>query len=233
MAAITGLLLSILLPSLRKARRQAKEIVCASHLNQVGMAIHSYALDYDDTIPFGPETSSFFYPVMGNVTSLISLGNGKPVGLGLLLDGYLAEKPNVLFCPGADQPSEADLQLARVGQWEAQCDYYYRHASVSTLSGPPDLSHVRLTRLGANRNGYRISALAMDVQFLAHRSLEVWGVYTRTSHQRQKVNILLADGQVLSEDNREDLYTVDIGQGAPQDALDKILHSFERADELR
>lgn len=229
---IVSLLLSILLPAVRKARQQTKNMVCISNLRQVGVAIHSYAGEFEDTIPFGPEAGSFFYPVTGNVTSLISLDNGEPVGLGLMLERYLAEQPEVLFCPAADQSSMAEEQLARVGQWEAQCDYYYRHASVALLSGAPDLSHIRLSRLGKNSNGRSISALVMDVQFLAHPSLASFGVLSRTSHQRKTVNILLADGQVLSEDNTDDPYTVDIG-AHPYDALEKILHGFEMADELR
>jgi len=52
---ILSLLLAILLPSLRKARRQAQLVVCASNLHDVGVAIHGYAIDFDDNIPFGPE----------------------------------------------------------------------------------------------------------------------------------------------------------------------------------
>ena len=72
----------------------------------------------------------------------------------------------------------------------------------------------------------------MDVQFLAHPSLAPFGVITRTSHKRGTVNILLADGQVLSVDNADDAYTVDIG-AYPYDALEKILRNFEQADKLR
>lgn len=233
---IVSLLLSILLPALRKARQQAKNMVCVSNLHSMGKAIHSYALDFDDTIPFGPEpppfTASNFYTVKGNVTSLLSLEDGSPVGMGLLLEQHLADQPKVLFCPAADQPSEADKQLANVGIKQTQSDYYYRHASVALLIGTPDLSHTRLSRLGKNSRGRSISALAMDVQFLAHPSLAPFGVITRTSHKRRTVNILLADGQVLSEDNTDDSFTVDIG-AYPYDALEKILQKFEDADELR
>jgi prepilin-type N-terminal cleavage/methylation domain-containing protein/prepilin-type processing-associated H-X9-DG protein len=233
---VIALLLSVLLPSLRKARQQARKMACLSNLRQVGIAIHAYAQDFDDQIPFGPEglpmMGSNFYTVTGNVTSLLSLLNGQPVGLGLLLSHYLASQPKTLFCPGADQPSEADYQLARVGRLQAQSDYYYRHASVALLTGAPDLSHIRLSQLGKNRNGRSIHALAMDVQFLAHYSLAPFGVITRSSHQKRFVNILMADGQVLSEDNSDGRYTIDVGI-YPYDALDKILQRFELADTLR
>ena len=239
--ATVSLLISILLPSLGKVRQQAKNIVCISNLSSVGKAIHTYALDFNDTIPYGPEevpsppTPTNFYTIAGSVTSLLSLEDGgAPVGLGLLLHDHLDERPKVLFCPAADQPSEADKQLANVGRRQAQSDYYYRHASValSPLPGTADISHIRLSSLGKNRNGRSISALVMDVQFLAHSSLVPFGVITRTSHRRNTVNILLADSQVLSQDNTRDRFTVDIGY-MPHDALDKILKAFELADQLR
>ncbi|NQV34989.1 MAG: hypothetical protein HQ515_20005, partial [Phycisphaeraceae bacterium] len=155
-----------------------------------------------------------------------------PVGLGLLLKGYLARQPLVLFCPGADQPSEAQDQLARVGTSQAQSDYYYRHASVARLSGDPGSFHVRLSQLGRNRNGHPIAALVSDVQFLAHESLAGFQVKTRTSHQQVHSNVLFAAGHVKTLPNKDSGYTVDVGI-SPYDALEHILTMFERADEQR
>ena len=234
--AILSLLMAILLPVLNQAKLQAHRAACAANLRQVGVAIHMYAEDFGDTIPFGPEgrpvTGSNFYTVTGNVTSLLSLEDGAPVGLGLLLEDYLAHQPMVLFCPGADQPSEAKEQLARVGQAQTQSDFYYRHASVALLTGTPDVSHIRLSNLGRNSKGQLISALVSDVQFLAHRSLAAFQVKTRTSHQRQTSNVLYAAGHVRTISNRDDKLTVDIGT-QPYDALERILTMFELADDYR
>jgi len=234
--AILALLIAILLPALSQARHQARRAACAGNLRQVGVAIHLYADDFGNTIPFGPKgrpvTGSNFYTVTGDVTSLLSLEDGAPVGLGLLLDDYLAHQPTVLFCPGADQPSEAREQLARVGQAQTQSDYYYRHASVALLTGKPSISHIRLSDLGRNSKGQPISALVTDVQFLAHPSLAAFQVKTRTSHQRRANNVLFAPGHVKTVSNRDDKLTVDIG-ASPYDALARILDMFELADDHR
>ncbi len=234
--ALLALLLSILLPALSQTRHQARRAACAANLRQVGVAVHLYAQDFDDTIPFGPSgrpvTGSNFYTVTGNVTSLLSLEDGAPVGLGLLLKDYVSHQQMVFFCPGADQPSEAREQLARVGSGQAQSDYYYRHASVALLTGTPDTSHIRLSSLGRNSKGRPIAALVADVQFLAHSSLAAFDVKTRTSHRRKHSNILFAAGHVTTAANQDDALTVDIGI-APYDALERILDMFEVADEYR
>ena len=234
--AIMSLLIAILLPALNQAKIQAHRTACAANLRQVGVAIHMYAEDLGDTIPYGPSgrpvTGSNFYTVTGNVTSLLSLEDGAPVGLGLLLEDYLAHQPTVLFCPGADQPSEAKEQLARVGQGQAQSDFYYRHASVALLTGSPNISHTKLSNLGRNSQGRPIAALVTDVQFLAHPSLAAFQVKTRTSHQQAASNILFATGHVRTVSNRDDKLTVDIGT-APYDALERILAMFEKADDHR
>jgi len=150
----------------------------------------------------------------------------------LLLEDYLAHQPTVLFCPGADQPSEAREQLDKVGSAQAQSDLYYRHASVALLSGTPKALHIRLSSLGRNSNGSPIAALVTDVQFLAHPSLAAFQVKTRTSHQKVSSNILFAAGHVKTVSNRDDELTVDIGN-VPYDALERILDMFELADDHR
>ena len=49
--AVIAILMALLIPSLRKARDQAKDLVCKSHLRGVGVGIRLYLDDHDQTMP--------------------------------------------------------------------------------------------------------------------------------------------------------------------------------------
>jgi prepilin-type processing-associated H-X9-DG protein len=206
----------------------------------LGIAIHGYALDSEGTIPYGPKAPAFtspasFYPSTGAPTSLLSLQTGAPVGLGLLLGQYLSTQPKVLFCPGADQPLDAGLELAKVGRFQAQGSYYYRHAgttflfdNLNTNGGP---NHLKLDDLGTNRLGSPIQALALDTQFLCPPDLAAFNVRPHTHHRQRSVSILFADGHVALRPNTNARYTVDLRDYAGlHDAFSSILAAFEAAD---
>jgi len=58
--SIIALLLSILMPSLRKAREQARSVVCKNHLNQLGLAGAIYSNDNDGWyVPVIDETMGY------------------------------------------------------------------------------------------------------------------------------------------------------------------------------
>jgi prepilin-type N-terminal cleavage/methylation domain-containing protein len=46
--AIIALLIGILLPALGQARKAARLTICGSNLKQVGVAVNSYAADFED-----------------------------------------------------------------------------------------------------------------------------------------------------------------------------------------
>jgi len=72
--AIIALLVSILLPSLKKAKDLAKDIVCMSNKKQVGLGLFLYANDNDGTIP------ASFLVVYGNGTHWVTkIVNGEYV----------------------------------------------------------------------------------------------------------------------------------------------------------
>jgi len=238
--AIIAVLAALLLPALSSAREKGRRTVCLSNLRQVGIATHAYASDNDGRIPYGPKAPPFtspadFYPSTGSPTSLLSLQNGAPVGLGLLLPQCLAVQPKVLFCPSSDQPVDADAELAKVGATQAQGSYYYRHGGNTKLFDTPgaDIApeHIQLDALGENRNGLPIRALAIDTLFLCPDDLAVFNVKPRTHHRQKVADILFSDGHVVSRPNRDSRLTVDVRDYAEiRDAFNKILKVLEQAD---
>ncbi|MBI4579433.1 MAG: type II secretion system protein [Planctomycetes bacterium] len=50
--AIIGLMLGIMMPSLKEVRRLSKRTVCQKNLDQIGVAIHAYLLNHKDTFPY-------------------------------------------------------------------------------------------------------------------------------------------------------------------------------------
>ena len=239
--AVIAILAALLLPSLASAREKGWQAACLSNLRQIGLAIQTYAGDNDGKIPYGPKappvTSPFdLYPSTGAPTSLISLGNGTPVGLGLLLKEHLCNQPKVLFCPSSDQPIDANAQLANVGNRQAQCSFYYRHAGNTNLfdnskGGPAPPEHIRLYELGINRNGAPIRALAMDTQFLCSPGLATFLVTPSTHHRQRTTDILFSDGHTVSRHNRNGQFVVDLSNNANiGNAFGLILNVLEQAD---
>jgi prepilin-type N-terminal cleavage/methylation domain-containing protein len=239
--AILAILMALLLPALASAREKGWRTACLSNLRQMGIAIQAYASDNDGKIPFGPKAPPFtsaadFYPSTGAPTSLISLGNGAPVGLGLLLQDQLCNQPKVLFCPSSDQPLDANAQLANVGARQAQCSFYYRHAGNTQLFDSPgngalQPDHIKLDNLGNNRNGLPIRALVIDTQFLCSPDMAVFGITPSTHHRQRAADILFADSHTLSCPNGDDRFVVDVRNSAEiRTAFDKILKVLEQAD---
>ena len=238
--AILTILAALMLPALASAREQGRKTVCLSNLRQIGIAVRGYANDYDGKIPYGPKAPAFvspadFYPSTGAATSLITLQNGAPVGLGLLLQEHLANEGKVLFCPGSDQPIDANAELAKVGVHQAQCSYYYRHSGNTELFDDPNQktppAHLQLDSLGDNRNGFPIRALAIDTMFLCPPDLATFNVKPRTQHRQRFADILFNDGHTGSRPNTDGRFTVDLSNyNDLQAAFDKILKVLEQAD---
>ena len=234
-----ALMITLLMPSLAMARKNAKLVLCATNQQQIGMAIHSYAADLEGAIPYGPKTEpqsiADFYVVDGMVTSQFSLLNqGQPVGVGLLLHDYLNREREIVFCPDTDQPFDADRELDRFGRTQALSGYFYRHGSntLESLSQPRETwdDHIWLADLGINRSDETIRALLMDQNFFVERAVPAFNVMTRTNHERLRSNTLFSDGHVETFNNANDRYTANVGTTLHL-GPDRILGALEQADE--
>jgi len=232
--AILSMLIAILLPSLRMAKQSALSAVCLARQGQLSHAIIAYSTDHQRKIPYGPKappgTLTNFYPMTGTVTNIVSLESGQPVGLGLMLGNQLSKNPHAIFCPGADQDIDTNAQLANVGIRQAQSSYFYRHASVHDMFAPPPTPpRIRIDKLGANRLNGPIRALAMDSDMVVHPVYIIFGIYTRTHHQRQTGNILFTDGHAKTVPITGGQAFVHVAS-SPQYALGRILEVLEWAD---
>lgn len=239
--AIIAVLAGLLLPGLGQAQQAARRTACLSNLRQVGIGITTYAGDHDGRVPFGPKAPPFtspasFYPSSGAPTSLLSLQRGEPVALGLMLAGSLASQPRALFCPGADQRLDAQAELAKVGRYQAQGSYYYRHGGATNLFDDPTSPWppppLRLETLGMNGRGRPVSALALDTQYECPPDLAAFNVVPKTHHRGRSSNVLHADGHVVTRPNKAGRYGVVIAASADvRESFGRIMAVFETADD--
>jgi prepilin-type N-terminal cleavage/methylation domain-containing protein len=58
---IIAILISILIPVVRRSRAHAQQVVCFSNLRQIGLALRMYALDNGDRFPDAITTGNFAY----------------------------------------------------------------------------------------------------------------------------------------------------------------------------
>lgn len=231
---ITGVLVGVLVPGLNHSRRMAKQTACLAGLQQLGVAICTYSMENEGSIPFGqkppPPSARNFYTKEGQTTSIISDLRGKHVGLGLLLESNLPNSQETLFCPGADEKWDTQASLALVGKEQVESSYYYRHGSISELT-PVGGSQprVKLDRLGNNREGKPIRTLAMDTQFIAPDTMAVFNIYSRTHHRQKVVNALYTDAHAVTHQNTSNRFRIQLSISGYQ-TIDKILSTFEELD---
>ena len=111
--SIIALLMAILMPSLQKAREQAKKITCLSGLRQLGFGCQLYATDYDDKLPPAAFSS------VGWGTYKIFMGGWN--GLGILhSEGYITDI-KTFWCPSAKGSFSKKFNMDR--GWVSKGDY--------------------------------------------------------------------------------------------------------------
>jgi prepilin-type N-terminal cleavage/methylation domain-containing protein len=141
--AIIGVLASLLLPALNRARMAAVKIGCTSNLRQLGISITSYTGDNDDwLLPSNKSTQqNSLTDGDGNPTRLrILVTNGhlnaSPVAVrGLTIAGSSNNNP-LFYCPGLTYKSWPWHVEPPSGYWlNARCGYSYNVPNSSGESG--------------------------------------------------------------------------------------------------
>jgi len=94
---IIAVLIAILLPSLNKAREQAKRIQCASNLRQLYTCMRIYASENKDACPIGYIQEKAFSYIMNWCNPNSS--PAKPSQMGLLVAANVVKSPQTFYCP--------------------------------------------------------------------------------------------------------------------------------------
>jgi len=201
--SIIALLIAILLPSLRRAREQAKLTVCAQNLRQIGLAVHLYASNHRNRIPRGmdppsPPVDIYCFSCSNTATNQVwtrrQLSPPKPealTGLGLLLV-TTAPDADLLFCPSdnnfnlaEERPKIFDPMTDAFGSYMYRQLDYLPDGSEDGLLDQMGVHNVEEVQVP-------VEALAMDAQSLGDPET---GTH-HTNHRGEDSNILFRDGSV-------------------------------------
>ncbi len=125
--AIIALLLSILMPSLAKARSMAMRLACAHNLKQINLAVNMYLNGNEDTYPCAQDPLPAGY----------WLWMGR--GWRSFVEPYLSTRvsknnPSVLFCP--EDPTEKDKYEAT--SYSYSMAFYHSPQQIDAMSDKSD-----------------------------------------------------------------------------------------------
>jgi len=145
--AIIGILASMLMPSLAKAREKGKMAVCKNNLKQVGYGAVMFADENDDTLAVNS----------GNWLSTVSNTGGNAVMMGKYAE--LMDSPQAMYCPSMPDrnignsnernfSANHNIPKFKSNQW-CQSSYGYRKYA--------DHSNYRLSQVDSN------TAIAADL----------------------------------------------------------------------
>jgi len=126
--AIIALLLSIIIPSLNKAKEYARKTICSNNQRQVGLALRIYAEENNGTLP--PQAATYWAWDISYWTTDLILASGGDKG--------------VFYCPNNRQMNPDE-------------DIWWRWSEVAT-SGILRVGGPEPTALADRQNNYRVSA---------------------------------------------------------------------------
>lgn len=114
--AIIALLMSILLPALSRARRQARSVVCQSNLHEWGIAVQLYSQDNDSSLPQSVSGGSLSAQEAYWIVSLLPYHKDK--SLRLCPMAKTSKNPhNCNRCPGTTFSAWGPFDPATEDDW--------------------------------------------------------------------------------------------------------------------
>jgi prepilin-type N-terminal cleavage/methylation domain-containing protein/prepilin-type processing-associated H-X9-DG protein len=139
---IIALLISILLPSLQKARAAADAAVCLSNVRQMSTAWSMYVSDHKTQLPY------YLWYGGGDAKNSETTWNGYWIGV---LDHY-GVSTNSLICPTARDPMPSNPPSAKgLGTVRYAWNGAYQTAGTAVKKWPASLNEYRIGSYGMNR----------------------------------------------------------------------------------
>lgn len=104
--AIIAILMAILVPAMRKARENARRVVCATQCKQIGAAMRTYVMDYESKLPwYGDELHPYAVYRMDGISDEgipywdSAKQKGVPMKFACLYEGEYMTEPELFYCP--------------------------------------------------------------------------------------------------------------------------------------
>ena len=172
--AIIGILASLLLPAIGKARGTARTVVCSSSLRQINLAHSMYMDDNENTYNKTPKQGLYYYEnniVQDNVA-------GRPIATQVLWDDGYTQNTETYICPLSGQKTkrrsfQADYTSnGEILRWDSVIN---RDLEINNQS--------EFVFIAETNNGY----LKTDL-----------GAKINVRHQGDKINLLWGDGHVTT-----------------------------------
>lgn len=139
--AIIAVLISLLMPSLKRVRDQSHTVVCASNLRQLGLAFTMYANDNKGRLPnlSDDRTNRAWYnmvaPYMGMKTKDKSLGDKEASYYRFGYNGTDGRSDRWMYCPAREPDPKLDqnygvnypniFSYAHLDQWDVWGTHWY------------------------------------------------------------------------------------------------------------
>jgi len=226
-------LLSVLLPSLSRAKEIAKQVTCLTRVSAQVKAIHMYSSDQRGLIPVGPSETMTLPggypgpPYNSIATNQIWIGPLKThTGLGLLLPKQHLGQAEAVFCPDDDSadPTEELAKIQdRTGE-DVYCSYLYRQLDCRDAASA---GRCHIDNLGCNPEGKRVRAVVLDM----NSKMQIPGMPVRTNHRAKRVSVGFAEGHCKIYDNPDDAMTLRNGDEMRMfDRLDEVLQYADALD---
>lgn len=141
--AIIGILASLLVPSLSKARERGRRAVCISNLRQMGYACFTYAGDNDDWTPDMPRMSVPPNHQNDGTRNVQHRFNPGPEVVGkTIAGGYVTERvaPEIIYCPSRRTNARYSHPTVFWTSWSGwpygwTVEYSYQHRLARKLAG--------------------------------------------------------------------------------------------------